>query len=118
MNKFNDMFEIAENTLKNVENKNNTQVIVVKTEKRNYHKVITDVLSDCCNEEYLLLDEMKQNNDTHVEKILCMWTSGEIDLPSFRFRKNLCTMNELNVNAEIFLKCGNGINTKKILSTL
>ncbi len=51
---------------------------------------------------------------TTVQKIVCMWEGGAIDVPSYQFMKTLCDINAENRKAEILLRGLNAYVTKKI----
>ena len=88
------MLEIAENSLKKVKLQAYTQCIVVLTDKQKiYHKIIANALSEENAVEFSFLNEVKSNHDTKIKKIVCMWGSGDIDLPSWKLRKMLCEVN-------------------------
>ncbi len=80
-----------------------TQAVVFKTVKGNiYHTVIGDTLAD--TESDILLKEMKQKNDTHIESIVCCWEEGSVDMPSFDLRQKLISLDRKNKDALILLQ--------------
>ncbi|MBQ6809689.1 MAG: hypothetical protein IJP09_03160 [Clostridia bacterium] len=56
--------------------------------------------------------------DSAVKKIVCMWKSYEIDVPSFQFMKKLCESNIENRNAEILLNAGQNVYVTKKISDI
>ncbi len=64
------------------------------------------------------LNELKFNNDTAVSLMLTMWHSGEVDLPSMTFRKNLVKLNASNLNTDIVLRTDNGYILKQLNKTV
>lgn len=110
---------ILETALKNIQSDKINQTIVVQTCKGNlYHSDIDSTMSYQDGED-LLLSELKLNNDTAVEKILCMQSNNLISLPSIRLRKRLCEINHNNINASILIqgnKCFNTISIENSFS--
>lgn len=79
------------------------QAVVFKTVKGNiYHTVIGDTLAD--TESDVLLKEMRQKSDTHIESIVCCWCEGSVDMPSFDLRQRLLALDRRNKNALILLQ--------------
>ncbi len=93
----------------------NTQTIVVKSLKGNIYKFINNITSK--DDELEFLNLLVSKNDTKISEIVCAWSSGEIDLPSFAFRKSLCELDANNKDAKIILKNLNGYNCRKISET-
>ncbi|WP_195975577.1 hypothetical protein [Hydrogeniiclostridium mannosilyticum] len=113
------MLEIAENSLKKVKLQAYTQCIVVLTDKQKiYHKIIANALSEENAVEFSFLNELKSNHDTKIKKIVCMWGSGDIDLPSWKLRKMLCEVNLENQKAQMLLLGKPSYIVKNILQTL
>ena len=97
------LIEIANEELK----KNNatymTQAVVFKTVKGNiYRTVISDTLAD--TESDVLLKEMKNHCDTHIESIVCCWENGCVDMPSYELRKKLLSVDNKNKDALVLLQ--------------
>ena len=69
---------------------------------------VTDLINQSCS---ILLQERIPT----VQKIVCMWEGGAIDVPSYKFMKTLCDTNPENKKAEILLSAGtDAYVTKKI----
>lgn len=50
-----------------------------------------------------------------VQRIVCMWGNGEIEVPSGRFLKALCSADPENKKATVLLKAGpNAFSTKTV----
>lgn len=64
------------------------------------------------------LEELIQNQDTRLEKLVCLWANGEIDVPSFDFRRRLCALNDSNRTAKILLQSAEGYLIKTLSETL
>lgn len=82
-----------------------TEVVVMKTVRFNvYTKVIRDACGDDSTDEDALMDELRRNEDTQIDKIVCMWAcDGSIDLTSFRLNEMIAKLNRNNRDAEIIL---------------
>lgn len=95
--------EIAGEELKKKNATYMTQAVVLKTVNGNiYHTVISDTLAD--TESDVLLKEMKQRGDTHIENIVCCWEDGGVDMPSYEFRQKLMSLDRRNKDALILLQ--------------
>ena len=54
-----------------------------------------------------------------VTKIVCMWSGKYIDVPSYKFMKTLCTLNDKNKETQILLRgAENTYSIKKISSII
>ena len=112
---FDKMAQTAKIALAEVEGQEYTQAIVLLTSKGNeYCSVIENALSAEMTEEMRLIGEL----DSSVSHILCMWHSGAIDLPSYRFRKMLSESNPDNRNADIFVLTNNGYSQRKLSASM
>ena len=90
------------------------QCLVLKTEQG--YKIysfacdaVKELVGQCC-------DMLTTEKINVVEKIVCMWEGGAIDVPAHQFVIALCELNDENKNAQIFLSAGNGSYTIKRLS--
>lgn len=116
---FKRMSAIAQNALKEAEKQQYTQAIVLLTVSgREYCSVITDAMSSEKKEERALIDSLITYKDTCVSSVLCMWSDGNTDIPSFAFRKMLFELNSENLNAGIFVKTFNGYSILKMGNTM
>lgn len=57
---------------------------------------------------------LKEKNDTQILKSLTVWKGGQIDLPSYPFRRALLALDERNCDTELFLQGKDGVITKKL----
>ena len=105
--------------LKNAEQGQYTQVLIlVSSTEKEYSAVIKNVLSEEHPEEKALLEELKANHDTTIDYILCMWQDGCIDIPSWAFRKMLCSLDPKNADALLFVMTGNGVSAVRLANTM
>ena len=58
--------------------------------------------------------QLRENGDTQIIKSLTVWKGGQIDLPSYQFRKALLVLDERNSDAELILQGKGGVITKKL----
>ena len=116
--RFEAMIAIARNALQE-KRTGNAQAIVLHTDKgADYCFVIRDALSADRTDENELLNQLIAKDDTHVQSVLCMWQNGDVDLPSYRFRKMLLEANADTANAEIFVFTENGYAAVKLERTM
>ncbi len=112
---FNLLIKTAKEKIANIENLKKSQIIIVMSGKNNlFYEIIDYTLTDAYLKGNKLINELKENEDTEVRKILCMWNDGCIELPSIYFRKLLCELNEKNKYSEILLNGKDSLFVSKI----
>ena len=65
-----------------------------------------------------LFIEKKKNSDAKIERLICMWHDGSIDLPSFAFREALVAAEGSNLSAKMLLSGLNGYVVKTIKASM
>lgn len=65
-----------------------------------------------------LFIEKKKNSDAKIERLICMWHDGSIDLPSFAFREALVSAEVSNLSAKMLLSGLNGYVVKTIKASM
>lgn len=65
-----------------------------------------------------LFIEKKKNSDAKIERLICMWHDGSIDLPSFTFREALVAAEGSNLSAKMLLSGLNGYVVKTIKASM
>ena len=65
-----------------------------------------------------LLIDKKKNGESKIERVVCMWHDGSIDLPSFAFREALVAVESGNLLAKILLNGSNGYAVKTVKATM
>lgn len=65
-----------------------------------------------------LLIEKKKNRDAKIERLICMWHDGSIDLPSFAFREALVAIDSMNLSTQMLLNGLNGYVVKTVKATM
>ena len=83
------------------------QVTVLLTGQGNAYVTENDMDGAICA-------QLRKKNDTRIVRSLTVWKGGQIDLPSYPFRKALLTMDERNCDTELILQGKDGVITKKL----
>ena len=102
------LFEIAN---QNISKTDFSQVTVLLSSKNNIYTVFDDFDGNIC-------DELLENNDTEILKMISIWKTGQVDLQSIKFRKSLVKLNINNLNTNIILQAINGLIYKKLSVTI
>ncbi len=68
-------------------------------------------------DEESALQDIARNN-CKIDRILCMWAGGEVDLPPYSFRKRLLEINSENKSTQILLMGEKGFNARSLGSTM
>ena len=55
--------------------------------------------------------------DDIVISLICCWSNGAFDMPSYNFRKKLCELNPNNETAQMLLNGEKAFNLKSIRDT-
>ncbi len=79
------------------------QVFIVQTADNKIHEAIVDWSLDADVQEQTLFNVIGKN-DT-VIRLICCWSNGTFDMPSYNFRTKLCELNPNNETAQMLL-CG------------
>lgn len=95
------------------------QILVLQTSKGNlYHIFITEICTMCAPDQDIeLIETLKRNDDSLVNKLICTWNGDSFVLPSYMFRKKLCEVNKGNKNTEMLLQGEVQIIKKTIAET-
>ena len=62
--------------------------------------------------------EKKKNGEARIERLICMWHNGSIDIPSFAFREALLSVDSANFSTEILLNGLTGYIVKTVRATM
>lgn len=89
------------NAVKQIAGHKSKQILVVQTTDNKIYENIIDYSSDAGIEEQKLLAAIGKK-DT-VVRLVCGWSDGSFDMPSYAFRKMLCELNTNNMNGEMIL---------------
>ena len=116
---FERMMNAAEAELSKAEKSQYIQAIVLLSVKGNeYSTLIKNALSKEKSDETALLKRIKDLNDTEIRYALCLWQDGGIDIPSYWFRKSLCTLDPRNTETLLFVMSTDGIGGIKVSTTM
>ena len=116
---FERMMNVAEAELSKAEKSQYIQAIVLLSVKGNeYSTLIKNALSKEKSDETALLKRIKDLNDTEIRYALCLWQDGGIDIPSYWFRKSLCTLDPKNTETLLFVMSTDGIGGIKVSTTM
>ena len=116
---FERMMNAAEAELSKAEKSQYTQAIVLLSVKGNeYSTLIKNALSKEKSDETALLKRIKDLNDTEIRYALCLWQDGGIDIPSYWFRKSLCTLDPKNTETLLYVMTADGIGGIKVSTTM
>ena len=116
---FERMMNAAEAELSKAEKSQYIQAIVLLSVKGNeYSTLIKNALSKEKSDETSLLKRIKDLNDTEIRYALCLWQDGGIDIPSYWFRKSLCTLDPKNTETLLFVMSTDGIGGIKVSTTM
>ena len=113
------MKKTAEAELSKAEKSQYTQAMVLLSVKGNeYSTLIKNALSKETTDETALLNRIKDLNDTEIRYALCLWQDGGIDIPSYRFRESLCTLDPKNTETLLYVMTADGICGIKVSTTM
>ena len=116
---FERMMNTAEAELSKAEKSQYIQAIVLLSVKGNeYSTLIKNALSKEKSDETALLKRIKDLNDTEIRYALYLWQNGGIDIPSYWFRKSLCTLDPKNTETLLFVMSTDGIGGIKVSTTM
>ena len=116
---FERMMNAAEAELSKAEKSQYIQAIVLLSVKGNeYSTLIKNALPKEKSDETALLKRIKDLNDTEIRYALCLWQDGGIDIPSYGFRKSLCTLDPKNTETLLFVMTTDGIGGIKVSTTM
>ena len=89
------------------------QCLVLKTEQGDkIYSFTCDNVKELIDKSY---DMLISEKISVVEKVVCMWEGGFIDVPSHSFMKVLCDLNDKNKDTQILLRgTENTYHIKKI----
>lgn len=94
------------------------QCLIMDTAKQGMmtYPIVADSIDELIKQEELIIANLE--GDT-ICRIVCMWQSGCIDVPSFNFTKKVCEINKQNKDAEILLSAGtDAYITKRIVDII
>ena len=95
-------------------------VVVLLTAGGAVDSMVFEDLSSAIEAEDALkfLLEKKKNGDARIERLICMWHDGGVDIPSFAFREALLTIERANGHAQVLMNGLNGYIVKTVKATM
>ena len=95
-------------------------VVVMLTAKGSVICVPFQDLRSSVNTESAIkaLLEIKKNEDAKIDRLICMWHDGSIDLPSYAFREALLSVNRTNFSTKMLLNGLTGYIVKTVMVTM
>ena len=115
---FEQMKQKALELLSNAKGEQYAQAIVLRSINNNEYAIIANALDKERVDESLLLKKIKEENDTQISYILCLWQDKNVDICSYSFREKLLALNEKNSDTLIFVTTQDGISAIKLLTTI
>ena len=64
------------------------------------------------------LVEQKKKGEAKIERLICMWFNGSVDMPSFAFREALINIDSKNFSTQVLLNGLNGYVVKTVKDTM
>ena len=64
------------------------------------------------------LIEKKKSGEAQIERLICMWHDGSIDLPSYAFRESLVAVDSKNLSTQMLLNGLTGYVVKTVKATM
>lgn len=94
--------------------------VVMLTSGGTVHSISFQDMNSACDAEGAMkfLLEKKKNGDSKIERLICMWHDGEIDMPSFAFRDALLTVDSKNLSTQMLLNGFGGYVFKTVKVTM
>jgi len=120
-NHIDDKWEILLNRAKKeIADLSDGEVVVMLTSKGTVISVLFEDLNSAIDPDGIMrsLLEIKKNGDAKIERMVCMWHNGGVDLPSFAFREALLTVDSTNFSSEMLLNGLTGYIVKTVMVTM
>ena len=113
------LINIAQTKKIEIEEQKMTQVIVVLTANEKIYSCFFDYRNRMVlEEEEHFCEILKNNTDTEVKKMVCLWSDGSVDFPSYSLREKMIQINLQNESAEILLNGYDGFIVKTVGKTM
>ena len=113
------LINIAQTKKIEIEEQKMAQVIVVLTSNEKIYSYLFDYGNRLVlEEEKHFLGIIKNDADTSVKKMVCLWSDGSVDFPSYSLREKMIQTNLQNESTEILLNGYGGFIVKTIGKTM
>lgn len=105
---------------KEAETLSDGNVVVMLTTKGTIDSISFQNLNAAIEAEHAMkfLIKKKKNDDAKIERLLCMWYNGSIDLTSVAFREALLAIESTNVSTQMLLNGTKGYVVKTVQATM
>lgn len=90
------------------------QIVVVRTRKKKIYAFTNQVLSAGNRDEDCFIQTLKKEKDEEIEAVVCMWGTGELDIPSLNLRNGFIRVSASNEESVVVLQSENGLCLKTI----
>lgn len=91
-------------------------VLCTQQDEVKLYSLNCDSVEELVHQSCLILTKEKI---TTIQKIVCMWEGGGVDVPAYQFIKKLCALNIENKKAEILLRTASNVyNAKRIVDII
>ena len=113
------LINIAQTKKIEIEEQKMAQVIVVLTSNEKIYSYLFDYGNRLVlEEEKHFLGIIKNDADTSVKKMVCLWSDGSVDFPSYSLREKMIETNLQNESTQILLNGYDGFIVKTIGKTM
>ncbi len=110
------MLDMAKQEIVKARSEKDFQVIVIEYATGEFEKFLLPDPDFYDGEA--VVSAAKAHADPRIKSIVCMWSNGGVDLPSYSLRASLCGLAEENGSAEILLQGYHSFVVKEIRKTL
>ena len=95
-------------------------VVAILTSKGNVDSISFQNINSSIEAENAMkfLIEKKKSGETQIERLICMWHDGSVDLPSYAFRESLVAVDSRNLSTQMLLNGLTGYVVKMVKETL
>lgn len=94
------------------------QIVVVKTRKGRICAFINQIFSFGTRDEDCFIQRIRAEENEEIEAIVCMWGTGELDIPSMNLRNGLLSLIPTNESSLIILQAENGVCLKTLMECM
>ena len=105
---------------KEADSLSNGEVVVILTAKGTVDSILFQNIHSAMEAENAMkfLIEKKKSGEAKIQRLVCMWHDGSIDLPSYDFREALVAIDSRNLSTQMLLHGLNGYAIKTVKATM
>ncbi len=95
-------------------------VVVILTAKGTVDFILFQNINSSIEAENAMkfLIEKKKSGEAQIERLICMWHDGSVDLPSYAFRESLVAVDSKNLSTQMLLNGLTGYVVKMVKETM